>query len=169
VRAISKRSYEVDLLFSVLLLWGVVSSCAPQSVGPKLSKSSSLEKTSVPFLDQFGVVVVEAILNEQLTARFMVDSGASMTMISRATAKELGIDLEQILPTISLETVSDTIYAPVVVLNSLNVGGMQVRNLTVVVYDQPLSGRPGLLGLNYLRHFRFAVDMQERVLLLEKK
>ncbi len=99
----------------------------------------------------------------------MVDSGASMTFISRATAKELGIDIEQTLPSISIETLSDTIYVPVVVLNSLNVGGMQVRNLTVVVYDQPLPGRPGLLGLNFLRHFRFAVDMQERVLLLEKK
>jgi len=71
-------------------------------------------------------VVVEAILNEQVTARFMVDSGASMTFISRATAKELGIDIEQTLPSISIETLSDTIYVPVVVLNSLNVGGMQV-------------------------------------------
>ena len=95
------------------------------------SLDSSLEKTSVPFFDQPGKVVVEAILNEHVTAQFAVDSGASMTMISRATAKELGIDLEETLPSIPIETVSDTIYAPVVVLNSLNVGGMEVRNLTV--------------------------------------
>ena len=113
--------------------------------------------------------MVEAILNEQVTERFTVDSGASMTFISRATAKQLGIDLSQTLPSISIETVSDVIYAPVVVVKSLNVGGMKVENLTVVVHDQPRPGRPGLLGLNFLRHFRFAVDMQKRVLLLEKK
>lgn len=167
-----KKPYEVDVLFSlflVLFLWGVISSCAPELVGPKLPKPSSLEKTSVPFLDQYGGLAVEAILNEQVTAQFMVDSGSTITIISRSTAKKLGIDLEKTLPSIGLRTLSETIYAPLVVLNSINVGGMHVRNFTVAVYDRPFPGQPGLLGLNFLRHFRFTFDMKKRALLLEKK
>ena len=99
----------------------------------------------------------------------MVDTGASLTMISVRSAKELGIDLNRRLPTIPLQTMGGTIHVPVVVLDSIEVGGMQVKNITVAVYDSPLLGRPGLLGVDFLKHFHVAVDFKEGFLLLEKR
>ena len=52
-------------------------------------------KASIPFEKQGQVVVVEATLNKKTAAKFVVDTGASYTMISSAVAKELDIDTEQ--------------------------------------------------------------------------
>ncbi|MGH7774953.1 MAG: retropepsin-like aspartic protease family protein [Candidatus Binatia bacterium] len=114
-------------------------------------------------------MTVRATLNERVSANFRVDTGASITMIPRAKAKELGIDLEKRLPTIPIQTVSGMVRVPVVVLDSVEVGGMRVRDLTVAVHDLPHADRPGLLGLDFLNHFRMEIDMKEGVLVLEKK
>ncbi len=114
-------------------------------------------------------MVVKGTLDEKVTADFMVDTGAGLTMISQASAKELGIDLDRRLPTIPIQTAGDIIHVPLVVLDSIGVGGMLVKNITVAVYDSPMLGRPGLLGLNFLKHFRVEVDFKEGLLLLEKR
>jgi len=114
-------------------------------------------------------MMIQATLNERVSANFRVDTGASLTMIPRATAKELGIDLEKRLPTIPVQGISGMIRVPVVVLDSMEVGGMRVKDLTVAVHDLPFPDRPGLLGLDFLNYFRVEIDMKEGVLVLEKK
>ncbi|MGH7829824.1 MAG: TIGR02281 family clan AA aspartic protease [Candidatus Binatia bacterium] len=129
-----------------------------------------LNKASIPFLRKGEVMVVKATVNERVSANFVVDTGASYTMISRATAKELDIDLERKLPTIPFQTVNGTIQAPLVTLDSVELGGMRIRDLTAAVHDiSPDPGSVGLLGLNFLNNFRMDIDMQGQVLVLEKK
>ena len=118
-------------------------------------------------------MVVEAILNRRVTANFLVDTGADLTMISSATARELGIALHAKLPTVPVQTVATIIHVPLVVLDSVEIGGMEVRDLTVAVHDIPvfdpyLPGPPGLLGRNFLSHFRVQIDLKEGFLLLDK-
>lgn len=108
-------------------------------------------------------------MNGKVSAYFLVDTGATLTMISRATAKELGIDLEKRIPTIPMQTVAGIANVPVIILDSISVGGMEVKNLTVAVYDPPDPYNTGLLGLNFLSNFRIEVDMKEGVLVLEKR
>lgn len=164
-----KIAYDLRLFLPHLLLCGLIGGCAPVLEGSTRSKVPSSDKVSVPFQHMSGLMVVWATLNERVSANLMVDTGASLTMISRATAKELGIDLEKKLPTIPVQTAAEIIYVPLVVLDSLEVGGMEVKNLTVAIYDPPLPSRSGLLGLNFLKQFRFEIDLKEGVLLLEKR
>jgi len=117
--------------------------------------------------------VVEATLNQRVKADFLVDTGAALTMISSQTAKALGIVLHAKLPTIAMQTVSKTIEVPLTVLDSIMVGGMEVKDVTVAVYDikgfDPyLPGPRGLLGRNFLRHFHVQIDLKEGFLRLEK-
>ena len=134
------------------------------------SKPVSFDKASVPFQKRGTVVIVPATLNEKATAKFVVDTGASYTMISQATAKELEIDLEKKLPAIPFQTANGIIQAPLVNLSSIDVGGLQVKDLTAAVYDVfPDPGISGLLGLNFLSNFRMDIDTQNGVLHLEKK
>ena len=127
-------------------------------------------KASVPFQKKGLLVVVQATVNKKTSANFVVDTGASHTMISRATAKELRIDIEKKLPTIPFQTVNGTILAPLIVLDSIEVGRMQVKDLTVAVHDVfPDPSVAGLLGLDFLSHFRMDMDTQNGVLVLEKK
>ena len=134
------------------------------------SKPVSFDKASVPFQKRGAVVIVPATLNEKAAARFVVDTGASYTMISQATAKELEIDLEKKLPTIPFQTANGIIQAPLVNLSSIDVGGLQVKDLTAAVHDVfPDASISGLLGLNFLSNFRMDIDTQNGVLHLEKK
>src|SRR5215471_20643855 len=127
-------------------------------------------KASIPFERQGQVVVVEATLNKKTAAKFVVDTGASYTMISSAVAKELDIDTEQNSRTAPFQTANGIIQAPLVSLDSIAVGGMEIRNLTAAVHDAVSDPRiSGLLGLNFLSNFRMDIDTQKGVLHLEKK
>ena len=90
-------------------------------------------------------------------------------MISRVTAKELGIDLEKRIPTIPVQTVGGLTNVPVVVLDSIEIGGMQVNHITVAVYDPQDPYNTGLLGVNFLSGFRVEIDLRDGVLVLEKR
>lgn len=131
---------------------------------------TSPDKASVPFQKRGEVVIVQATVNEKAAAKFVVDTGASYTMISQVTAKELEIDLEKKLPMIPFQTANGVIQAPLVRLDSIEVGGMQVKDLTAAVYDIfPDPNISGLLGLNFLSNFRMDIDTKNGVLHLEKK
>jgi clan AA aspartic protease (TIGR02281 family) len=127
-------------------------------------------KASIPFEKQGQVVIVEATLNKKTAAKFVVDTGASYTMISSAVATDLDIDTEQNLRTAPFQTANGIIQAPLVSLESITVGGMEIRNLTAAVHDVLADSRvAGLLGLNFLSNFRIDIDTHKGVLHLEKK
>lgn len=137
---------------------------------PELPKPTSPDKASVPFQRKGEVVVVQATVNERTSANFVVDTGASYTLISQATAKALEIDLNKKLPTIPFQTANGVILAPLVTLDSIEVGGMQVKDLTAAIHDVfPDSSISGLLGLNFLSSFRMDIDTQKGILYLERK
>lgn len=138
--------------------------------GQQPPKSWSLDKASVPLQKKGAVVIVPATLNERAEGNFVVDTGASYTMISHATAKELSIDLSQKFPTMPFQTANGVVHAPLVKLDSIDVGGLQVRDLTAAVHDVfPDSSISGLLGLNFLSNFRLDIDTKGSVLHLERK
>jgi clan AA aspartic protease (TIGR02281 family) len=127
-------------------------------------------KASVPMEKHGEVVVIEATLNNKRSAKFVVDTGASYTLISRSLAQDLAIDVGQGTKTMPFQTANGLINAPVTSLESITVGGMEIKNLTTAVHDAvPDSQVSGLLGLNFLSHFRMDIDTQKRVLHLEKK
>lgn len=137
---------------------------------PEAAKPISFDKASVPFQKRGTVVVVPVTINEKTAGKYVVDTGASYTMISQATAKELEIDLEKKLPTIPFQTANGIIQAPLVTLSLIDVGGLQVKDLTAAVHDVfPDPGISGLLGLNFLSNFRMDIDTQNGVLHLERK
>ena len=128
------------------------------------------DKVAVPFQKNGALMIVQATLNEKAAAKFVVDTGASYTTISQATAKELEIDLENNPSLIPLQTANGIIQAPLVSVRSIEVGGLGVKDLTVAVHDVfPDPGIAGLLGLNFLNQFRLDIDSKAGVLRLEKK
>ena len=140
---------------------------------PKAAESANrgaATKATVAFEKQGQVVVIEAMLNGKTPVKLVVDTGATYTMISVATAKELDIvhsGNERRLP---IQTANGTIQAPLTSLESINVGGMEMKNLTAVIHDAvPNSQIAGLLGLNFLSNFRMDIDTQKGLLHLEKK
>ncbi len=141
---------------------------SPKAAEP--ANRGAVTKASVPFEKQGQVVVIEAMLNGKTPAKLVVDTGASFTMISAATAKELDIDPSGNQRRLPIQTANGMIQAPLTSLESINVGGLEMKNLTAVIHDVvPNSRMAGLLGLNFLSNFRMEIDTQKGLLHLEKK
>lgn len=141
---------------------------SPKAVEPP--KSAAPSKVSIPIEKNGAIVVVEATLNGKTPAKLVVDTGASFTMISTAMAKEVGINLDGTRRTLPFHTANGVIQAPLADLESIAVGGMEVKNLTAAIHDAlPNTTVSGLLGLNFLSNFRIDIDTEKGILLLEKK
>lgn len=127
-------------------------------------------KASIPIERHGQIVVIQAMLNKKRTVKFVVDTGASYTMISSAVARDLDLDLTQNQRTMPFQTANGLIQAPLTNLDSITVGGMEIKNLTAAVHDAvPDPQVAGLLGLNFLSNFRMDIDTQKGLLHLEKK
>ncbi len=137
---------------------------------PSKASPATIAKASIPFEKRGQVVVVEVMLNNSVPARLVVDTGATYTMISAATAKELSIDPQRAPRTMPFQTANGVIQAPLTNLESVMVGGMEIKNLTAAIHDAvPSAQVAGLLGLNFLSNFRLDIDTEKGILHLEKK
>ena len=127
-------------------------------------------KASIPFEKNGNVVIIQATLNNRQAAKLVVDTGASYTFISRALARDLDIDVGRSAKTMPFHTANGVVEAPLTNLDSITVGGMEIKNLTAAVHDTtPDAHASGLLGLNFLSNFRMDIDTEKGVLNLEKK
>ena len=141
---------------------------SPRAPEPEIKQTP--RKASIPIEKHGHVVIIQATLNNKRSAKFVVDTGASYTLISNSLARELSLDLANNSKTLPFQTANGLINAPVTSLESIMVGGMEIRDLPTAVHDAvPDPQVAGLLGLNFLSHFRMDIDTQKGMLHLEKK
>ncbi len=100
--------------------------------------------------------LTEVVLNGRTKQYFIVDTGASFTLISRQIANELGIPINETTPFIRVASISDVMLTPLVTLRSIQVGKAEVENVDVLVYTMP--SYQGLLGNSFLNKFKVVID-----------
>ena len=100
--------------------------------------------------------LTEIVLNGRAKQYFIVDTGASFTLISRQIANELGIPINETTPFIRVASVSDVMLTPLVTLRSIQVGKAEVENVDALVYTMPTY--QGLLGNSFLNKFKVVID-----------
>jgi clan AA aspartic protease (TIGR02281 family) len=121
------------------------------------SKPSDPDGIEVELSRKGEVWFTEVILNGRLKQNFVVDTGASFTLINRLATKELGIPVNETTPFIRVSSVTDVVLTPLITLDSIKVGKAEVENVDVLIY--PLaSGSDGLLGNSFLNKFRVVID-----------
>ena len=126
----------------------------------------ALTKVEVPFQKRGASVLLPASVNGQSVGYFILDTGATYTTISRQAASSLGITGSGSL---SLNTASGVVQAPMAVLDEVEVGGATALHVPAVLHDLP-NAPPnivGLLGLSFLERFRMNLDMTSGLLILE--
>ncbi len=128
---------------------------------PSLSLSPQPAKTApqgfeVNLIRKHELWLAEVILNGRARQHFIVDTGASFTLISRQTANELGIPIDETTPFIRVASVSDVMLIPLVTLRSVRVGSAEVENVDALVYTMP--SYQGLLGNSFLNRFKVVID-----------
>lgn len=109
--------------------------------------------------------MVPTVINRKFMATFLVDTGASYTVITPQTAEALGIDLTDDLPSVPVTTANGTVHAPLVTLKQVSLGGMQVHNVQAVVAN--LGDSPqlsGLLGMSFFQGMEIAFRQDKLVI-----
>lgn len=99
--------------------------------------------------------------------QLLIDTGASLTIFTPAVFERPGIRYRDTGRTGVFNTANGPVRAPIYQLASLSVGDWQVNHIEIGVLD--LGGSSdidGLLGMNFLNHFRFFIDQNEALLRL---
>jgi len=114
-------------------------------------------------------LLTKVLFNNQIYGNLLLDTGASLTVITPQLLQELSLNHGSPLRTAWFNTANGVVEAPIYRIERLSIGGQTVDQLEVAVMDLNNHHINGLLGMNYLQHFRFSIDQQNNVLYLSPR
>lgn len=125
--------------------------------------------THIPFEQGRGNIYVNVRVNGFAEPfRFIFDTGASHTVISRKLADRLNIRVPSSAPRVWVQTANNRVQASRITLESIDLGGAIVEDVPALVLDT-LGNLEGLLGLSYLKFFKVEMEQEEGFLTLMRK
>jgi predicted aspartyl protease len=97
-----------------------------------------------------------------------LDTGCSRTIIPFEIAVAIGCDPAASAKRTRIVTGSGIEIAPLVRIKKIKALGKTVKNLEIACHDLPEEGFvDGLLGLDFLKLFRFSIDFRKGLIVLE--
>ena len=131
---------------------------------------SSKVTVEVPLMSRNNSsLAVPTVLNQKVMGTFLVDTGASYTVITPRIAEKLGIEVTKDTPKIRIVTANGHIYAPRVTVPSIAIGGIEIRDVEVII--QPLGNDlllAGLLGMNFFKDMEISFKQNKMILTVDK-
>ncbi|MET3664008.1 TIGR02281 family clan AA aspartic protease [Caulobacter sp. 1776] len=121
------------------------------------------ERTLVVPQGEDGSYVVDGLVNGQ-RVRFMVDTGATQTVLSPDDARRLGLPVDTLDYGYEAETANGKGYSAAYDTRSLAVGPIKLEGFRVMVNKAPMSG--SLLGMSFLQRLD-AFEFRDRRLTLK--
>ncbi len=126
-------------------------------------------KERVPIHGSGHVLIIEATINQKVSGRFILHTGASYCVISKSTADEASLTGRKDGRKVRMATASGALMeATLGQARRIDVGDVYARDIDVaVVNGDPFPGFRGLIGLSFLQQFKYSVDSGSGVLQLE--
>lgn len=150
----------------VPIYWAVLAACAAAECvrAPELEATPERAQVQVASgdtrLDRSRRVVAPVMVNGQGPFRFVVDTGANRSAISRDLAERLGLTPHGVGEVNSIDGV---ISAPLVNVESMQYGSLPVHAAALPLLEGAvLGGADGLLGVDGLRERRLTLDFERR-------
>lgn len=109
-----------------------------------------------------GAYLVYVLLNGQ-RVRFMVDTGATDTVLSPEDARRIGVKMEGLNYVYKAETANGVGYGAPYTLDTLEVGPIRLDDFRVVINQTPMRG--SLLGLSFLSRLKSYEFHQDKLVL----
>lgn len=115
---------------------------------------------------QTKAIVVDAVLDDDIKASLIVDTGADMVVLTKLIGISLGVDTsaEDGKDIRDIRVVGGkTVKAKIVILKSLKVQDVEEKNVlaAVLLDDVPNPGfKDGLLGRSFLNRFNIMIDVK---------
>ncbi len=158
-RALSLASFDPEVSDKTQKLLNIINQ------KPALNIDNTTAVSLLRSGDQFAA---DAVLNNSVQVLLLLDTGASLSIISSDTLARLGLSPDQAERIGWFNTANGVVQAPIMSLAEFTVGGHMVENIDVAIMDVSASGAiDGLLGMNFLKHFKFYIDQSENTLHLQ--
>lgn len=136
--------------------------------GPKAKEIGPKE---VGFSKKGGHIFVNVLLNNKVNATLMLDTGSPGVLLSEHITKELGIKTYGLK--IRTTAVAGTPDLRIVdtVLSSIKVERVEAKDVDAELSldEIPQLDGDGLLGMSFLKRFKFQIDSVNKKLILEEK
>ena len=131
--------------------------------GAELSNAIPLERRGDGYL-------VQVTLNDQATIKLLVDTGASMTALTRDSFRRLYRPSFSLLGTRLFNTANGYTRGDIYRTSALTLGDERLEDIAVAVLDfRTMDDIDGLLGMNVLRHFHFEIDQSAGAMHLKRR
>jgi predicted aspartyl protease len=115
--------------------------------------------------NQVLVPVTVSLRGQSVDALFLLDTGASVTVISEVLASRLGVVASEVKAGRTTIADGSVVASHLFQADSLAVGSRSQPNAQVSIISRRVSeGYDGLLGMNFLKNFRYHVDFGRSVI-----
>jgi clan AA aspartic protease (TIGR02281 family) len=147
---------------------------AAQARAKQVQEAKEHEPKSAALGKQSGHVTVEAMLNKKVKASLLLDTGASLVILSAKIASSLGFNPAPGNPANTIELVladGRKLKAKKIILDSLSVQNSEIQKVEAAIIPEPESAsliNDGFLGMSFLKNFSFKIDQKENKIILEK-
>lgn len=124
-------------------------------------------QVEIPLMSQLNnSLAVPVAINQQYMATFLVDTGASRTVITPRLARKLGIEITPETPRMTILTANGVVQAPIAHLQKLSLGSVEIRNIAVVVKElnQDDLLLSGLLGMDFFQNMDLTIRQNKLIL-----
>ena len=117
-----------------------------------------------------SIILVDVLLNDEVKARMVLDTGASLVVISGDLARRLRQDSSNASGTIKLQTAGGEIEGQAAVIDRIELGSAVREKVRAVINRQPqvFKGFDGLLGSSFLDGYKVTIDYQQSKIHLKR-
>ena len=131
------------------------------------SSAVATEVAGIPLIRSGQHFLVDVHPGDDGSLRLLIDTGASMTIVTPAALQQQGVAYRDTGRSRVFNTANGPVRASIYVVDTLSVGDWYIRDLEIGVLELGgQTGMDGLLGMNFLGHFRFFIDQNESLLRL---
>ena len=127
------------------------------------NKNESTRTVTVPVIQKGGSLVVPVTLNNERDVELILDTGATMTVLSSNVAIELGLLSNTQTRVTTVNTAGGPVQVNLTQIDSIQIETAKARNVSVVIHDLPEAhpGIDGLLGMSFLNNFLVTLDSEQ--------
>ncbi|NQZ11530.1 MAG: retroviral-like aspartic protease family protein [Algicola sp.] len=138
-----------------------------QSLLAQIHKTK-LQQTAVKLQPIGEHYLVSGLINETSDIKLMIDTGASLSVLTRARFDEIENWTSPLyMGDTLLNTAGGQINAPIYQFERYQINDFYVDKISFVIIDlDNMTDYHGLLGMNFLKQFKFEIDQQNNLLIL---
>jgi len=140
----------------------------------KIIAEEEKKPKTVEFAKDKQSIIVDCLLDNKVSARLVLDTGATTVVLRNSAAQRLlGMNSGRFIPDMQVRLADGRIAsAKFIVIGSIKVQDAEAKRVEACVLTSDVGGadmQDGLLGMSFLKNFKFTIDQENKKLILEKQ